>query len=395
MPSNSVITIGLLWHSVNSDNLGIGALTAAHIAIVESVAREVGVSVQFVIVGWRDPRPSYVEQSNVDVTRMRARDLIDPRRLYSVARNCDIILDLSAGDSFADIYGVRRFVFNALSKSAVLAARRPLVMSPQTIGPFERWWTRAVASFLMRRAKAIVTRDRMSTEFVRTLKLGTVTIVEASDVAFRLPYERALKVADDRRRVGLNFSGLLFNGGYTRGNMFRLRVDYPKLVHALIRHFTSVANCDVHLIGHVLSDHIEVEDDYRVAQRLGEEYPGVVVAPRFADPSSAKSYISGMDFFCGSRMHACIAALSSGVPVLPIAYSRKFSGVFGSLGYDLVADCRTEGTSEVLSKAIDAFDRRDELKKLADRASGTADAKLLAYKSLLTEYFHEILARRA
>ena len=48
----------------------------------------------------------------------------------------------------------------------------------------------------------------------------------------------------------------------------------------------------------------ETEDDYRVALRLADEFPGTTVAPRFADPSAAKSYISGLDFFCGSRMHA-------------------------------------------------------------------------------------------
>ena len=39
-------------------------------------------------------------------------------------------------------------------------------------------------------------------------------------------------------------------------------------------------------------------------------------------------------------MHACIAAFSAGVPVVPMAYSRKFNGLFGTLGYKRVADCK-------------------------------------------------------
>jgi hypothetical protein len=54
-------------------------------------------------------------------------------------------------------------------------------------------------------------------------------------------------------------------------------------------------------------------------------------------------------------MHACIAALSSGVPVLPIAYSRKFRGVFGSLGYPIIADCRSEAAEQIVAKAIETF----------------------------------------
>ena len=45
------LTIGLLWHSAVSDNLGVGALTVSQIAIVEKVAAEIGVGRAL-----RDPR---------------------------------------------------------------------------------------------------------------------------------------------------------------------------------------------------------------------------------------------------------------------------------------------------------------------------------------------------
>ena len=40
--AKSDLTIGLLWHSAVSDNLGVGALTVSQIAIVEKVAAEIG-----------------------------------------------------------------------------------------------------------------------------------------------------------------------------------------------------------------------------------------------------------------------------------------------------------------------------------------------------------------
>jgi polysaccharide pyruvyl transferase WcaK-like protein len=101
-----------------------------------------------------------------------------------------------------------------------------------------------------------------------------------------------------------------------------------------------------------------------VSVELAKEFPGAIVAPRFKTPQEAKSYISGLDFFAGARMHACIAAFSSGVPVLPMAYSRKFSGLFGSLGYELVADCRTLGASEMQEAFRQAFQDRVRLKAL-------------------------------
>ena len=62
----------------------------------------------------------------------------------------------------------------------------------------------------------------------------------------------------------------------------------------------------------------------------------------------AKSYISKMDLFIGARMHATIAALSAGIPVIPFSYSRKFEGLFNSLDYPYVV----EGTKWSTEDAI-------------------------------------------
>lgn len=387
-----MITVGLLWHSVNSDNLGIGALTVSNIAIVEAVAEELGQTAHFKVLCWRDPGPAQLHRANVEVLPMRARDLVDPGRLYRAVRSCDFVLDISAGDSFADIYGTRRFAYNIVAKLVVLAARRPLILSPQTIGPFERRWTRFAAALVMHQARAVVTRDRLSTEYAARLRLPKV--IEATDVAFRLPYEVPPARLAGKVRVGLNISGLLFNGGYTRSNMFALKADYPALARGLIGHFARLPDCEVHLIGHVNSERFETEDDYRVAQLLAAEFPGTVVAPRFTSPSQAKSYIAGFDFFAGSRMHACIAAFSSGVPVVPIAYSRKFAGLFGSLGYGLVADCKTQTADEIVVSVAAAFADRAALTAQVEQGRRSAAAKLQAYEAVLRQAMRDSLAGR-
>ena len=158
--------------------------------------------------------------------------------------------------------------------------------------------------------------------------------------------------------------------------MFALAADYPAFVRGLLRHFSALPGCQVHLIGHVISDTTAVEDDYRVAKQLAAEFAGTIVAPRFANPSQAKSYIATMDFFCGSRMHACIAAFSSGVPVIPVAYSRKFAGLFGSLGYTELADCKIQAADEIVSAVVDAFDRSEALKDHVEHGRQIAEAKL-------------------
>lgn len=387
--NGKTITVGLLWHSVNSTNLGVGALTASNISIVEKVAGEIGVDVRFKIIGWSDPERAYISGDNIEICPIRARHLVSPNGLMKTLRDCQIVLDISAGDSFADIYGALRFVFNILAKANAVLAMRPLILSPQTIGPFERWWAKIAAGFFMARARHVITRDRLSTDFLKQFNLGSNT-AEATDVAFRLPYDKPKSKVDDKIDVGLNISGLLFNGGYSKDNMFSLQSDYPELVRNLIKRFGAIESCRIHLIGHVNSERQAVEDDYRVAQLLSEEFPETILAPRFENPSAAKSYIAGMDFFSGSRMHACIAAFSSGVPVLPMAYSRKFAGLFGTLGYDHLADCRTQSAGDIIEAVIAAFEARATLKSDLEIGLLEAEKKLMVYENILSQSLKEL-----
>jgi colanic acid/amylovoran biosynthesis protein len=378
-----MIKVGLLWHSVNSDNLGVVALTVSNIAIVEAVAKELGERVVFEVYGWRDPGADQISRPNVTIRPMRTREIVDPTMLRRWAKDCDVVLDISAGDSFADIYGKMRFLYNVLAKFAVYMSRAPMILSPQTIGPFTRPWTRFAAGFMMRRADVVIARDNLSTDYVAQFKLRNT--LEATDVAFRLPYAEQAAFAGPKTHVGINVSGLLYNGGYTRSNDFGLKSDYKEFTRQLIAGIVANPANQLHLIGHVNSERMQVEDDFRVAESLAQEFPGSIVAPRFANPSEAKTYISRLSFFCGARMHACIAAFSSGVPVVPIAYSRKFIGLFGTLGYGHVADCKTQSSHDMIKLIMASLENRTALKIEVDRGRRLAEQKLDVYEAVLRE----------
>jgi polysaccharide pyruvyl transferase WcaK-like protein len=62
-------------------------------------------------------------------------------------------------------------------------------------------------------------------------------------------------------------------------------------------------------------------------------------------------------------MHACIAALSQTIPTTSVAYSKKFSGVFESMGVkDMSIDAREADMDIAIERILDAFNRRDEIK---------------------------------
>ncbi len=76
-----------------------------------------------------------------------------------------------------------------------------------------------------------------------------------------------------------------------------------------------------------------------------------------------KHVIGRCDFFIGSRMHACIGAISQSVPAVSIAYSDKFIGVMQSVGVDdLVADPRHFNEEEILKHIGAKFDERADIR---------------------------------
>lgn len=374
------ITIGMLWHSMNSGNLGVGALSIAHIDLLREAARSLGVEPRFVVLCWSDPGTPYGMAGDIEIVPLRLRDFIRPSGLWAQTRRCDIVFDIGAGDSFADIYGVARITKMLLAQNIVLLAGRELVLGPQTIGPFRRNWVRRLALNLLRRARMVTVRDAQSASCARDIGFeGELT--EATDVALRLPFPVPIdaKQPTGRVKVGINVSGLLFNGGYTGRNMFELRCDYAEMIRRVVAHFHDRDDCEVHLISHVRSERLPVEDDRHAAEILARDFPDCILAPDFDSPVDAKSYISRMDFFTGARMHACIAAFSSGVPVVPMAYSRKFAGLFGSLGYPHWVDCRMDSEEEILERLASAFENRDALLQDLRAARDEGTRKLNSY----------------
>jgi colanic acid/amylovoran biosynthesis protein len=385
------IRVGFAWQTLTSENLGVTALAEANLAIARKAASRAGVDIQCI-----EFCPS---GSNIALAKLRNCEIADPlsikkivkgeSRFVSQLRACDLMLDIGAGDSFADIYGAKHFMFLALTKFLARVSSVPLVLSPQTIGPFESSALKRIAVMLMKGSRQVFARDGMSMQYLSSL--GVVDNArEVIDVAFRLPFDRIDKAPKEKIQVGVNVSGLLFNGGYTKNNQFGLTVDYSALVYELLDVLAARSDVCVHLVGHVISDTFEVEDDYRVLLKLQQKYPSFLVAPKFGSPSEAKTYISGLDFFTGARMHACIGAFSSGTPVVPMAYSRKFNGLFESLGYTHISDLKKHNNSEALSAILSGIDKRESLRQEVARGNEIAQQKIQKYEDYLVSLFEEL-----
>ena len=299
-------------------------------------------------------------------------------KTISLFCNCDFILDIGQGDSFADIYGARRFaMIDKIHKIARLF-RKPYCLLPQTIGPFCNESIRKKAIKSIKKARLVMARDKQSYDYVLQNVVTQKNIAEYIDVAFFLPYKKQ-SFNKELVHVGLNISALLWHGGYAKNNQFGLKEDYPTLIRSIINYFLIDENVVLHLVPHVVLQERDIENDYAVCYEILKEinHPRLILAPFFLGPCEAKGYIAGLDFFMGARMHATIAAFSSAVPVVPMAYSRKFNGLFiDTLDYKCMIDLKKESNEDILMKTRTAFEQRNQLKEIIQlRLDGVVEDK--------------------
>lgn len=401
--SRSVLLLGATF---GTDNLGVGALTAGAITAIRK--SDAGARIDLLDYG-RRPTESCVRVDGVDVDvrllnlrfswkillpnnvglllalawlarllphalRMR---LIAANRLLAAIQQADCALAISGGDSFSDIYGIGRFLYVALPQLLVVSMGKPLTLLPQTIGPFAHWPARALARLIMRRSRLVYSRDKEGVRQVREL-LGLdeedAKVRFCHDLGFLLephvPSEidlgRLQRFARSRPLVGVNVSGLLLMGGYSGKNDFALNADYRDLTKRSIKALIENKGADVLLVPHVLGTQAEsdVTACSELLESLRHRYPQQLFCVRGPYTQNEIKHVIGLcDFFVGARMHACIAAISQSVPAAAIAYSRKFVGVFESVGAaDLVADPRTMSTEDILRRIDELFASRDAVR---------------------------------
>jgi colanic acid/amylovoran biosynthesis protein len=348
----------------------------------DGVANIDGQQFQYRRYGLRVSRRVYRSES-LAAMRAAARTKALPNRGVAAIRRADAVLDISGGDSFADIYGRRRFELVSRPKLLALQLGRPLVLLPQTYGPFQTRRTRQLAAEIVRRASVVWARDPDSFERLRWL-LGSAFDPERHrsgvDVAFGLPQCNPTDGLSSRVRswvgsdhlgalVGLNVSGLLANDDASRQH-FRLKVDYRRLVRQLTIRLLTAGADDVRLllIPHVADSRSEESDVDACRALLDRLPPGcrdrVEVVDTRLTAGQVKGLVSKLDWFCGTRMHSTIAALSSGVPAAAIAYSPKTRGVFETCDQaQAVADARALTTDEALEVLWDSWVHRSDAER--------------------------------
>ena len=299
--------------------------------------------------------------------------------------NFDVALQVG-GDNFSfDYYG---YGVSYMAMNKVLARKGiPVVIWGASVGPFsskpfsEKW----VIKQLHKDVKIILVREPASFEYLTKKGLGKKTYL-VGDPAFvmesLLPVNKDLQ--DINGGIGINLSPLL--GNYINKNN---GTCWAKEAAKIIKKIKHITNKLLVLIPHVVppyeSDYEFLKYSLKIAG-LGENE--VLLLPPTLNAPELKWIISKLDLLIAARMHAAIAAFSSCVPTICIAYSVKAKGIsrqiFGSEKY--IISTKELNEDVVLEKVQEVLDLNGEIRDELGRVIPSIQQKAFQAGDILKEF---------
>ena len=384
--------IGLMGLNFGSANLGCAALAISFYKDLTHVLRNLDIDCKVIVVG----APTNVKEFEnirypIEFVEYHLSKPMTMIQTVNALDGCNIVFDFTEGDSFADIYGRVRFYRSVVLKRIMEKKHIPLVLGPQTYGPFTKPDCRLIARKIIEDAFKVYSRDDKSKEYLDIIGVKRETYV-STDVAFRLPYKKENKGEERRINIGLNVSGLLWEDSISNKNMLGLTVNYVDYMRRLIEGIQD-SKYHIFLIPHVGTDIDGIESDYGACYKLHKEFENCTLMEGFADPISAKTALSRMDIVVAARMHASIGAFSSGVFTIPFAYSRKFEGYYGRLSYPILVDGTKESTDDAVEKTLTYIKEYEQYAHLVEQSRGKAERMLDNFYNDISQIIKQVMKK--
>jgi len=382
---------GLMSLSFKDANKGCEALTFTFLKMLQEMYDEDDFEVVcFTASHDLGKVPVFFPKMHMSTFVLNIHSLNSWMKAYKEIKKLDAVFDGSYGDGFTGIYGTARNGIQALRKQIVYWAGKPLFLLPQTYGKYKfpfRGWSKK----MIRNSALSYARDDTA-EMVPGCGIKTT-----SDMAFMLPFDKTLfKFDEGKKRFGVNVSSLLWD--YETGKHFNLMVNYREFYKQFIEYLLYETDYEVHLIPHVIDkEHYDApENDCRTCDELAKMFVGKVkVAPAFESALEAKSYITHMDIFMGSRMHSTIGAISSGVATIPFSYAHKFESLYSKIGYPYVLSATKLTTEEALRQIKQWMASPERIRQKGSESVAIAQKNVANFKNDLKQTLEKLDLKQA
>ena len=282
--------IGIMGCLVNCPNLGCVALTYSLLQNLEDISKKNNCIFSYIIFDEKPDKKSVsllLEKLSIEkdrlslgelgapqhynikgVVRACTKQLLSNLKMIKDIKKCDVIIDMTGGDSFSDIYGLERFYKQTTTKHIVETVGIPLILGPQTFGPYYDAKVEKYAKKIISKAASVFSRDDVSGDYVSNLCQREV--YKCTDMAFGLKYDSKNYNPTNKIRIGINPSGLLGSKKNEKTDLnVILKTDFDLYIDMLIKQLKKDSRYELHFIPHVRNEAIECFPDYNVIYHEG------------------------------------------------------------------------------------------------------------------------------
>jgi len=255
------------------------------------------------------------------------------------------------GDNYSLEYGVpRNYIW---ADDVILSYKKPCIIWGASVGPFtQNPVYEKFAKKHFEKVTAIFAREQNSVEYLNSIGLKD-NVYRVSDPAFMMEpikptdFETLINLKDS---IGINLSPLMAKY-WADGDLKK----WTEFCIDLVKKISLNTGRTIYLLPHVVHSHSN--NDYALLKTVYESLDNkeniYLLHPNYTAAES-KYIISNMSCFIGARTHATIAAFSTLVPTISIAYSMKAVGinqeVYNNLSYCVSKD--KMGNSEFIADLV-------------------------------------------
>ena len=267
----------------------------------------------------------------------------------------------------------------------VMTARsfgKPLIMFPNSIGPFKTWIGRFLSRISLNSCDYLLIRDPISYAIINELKISTPKILTYDTaLLFKKRSNSSFKVFP---KPVIGVSPGIYSHSLSESEVENYILAHSKSLDTLIERYGFFVVFLPHYISGFSNDDFEISKF--IIERMKNKSKTKIIETK--DAAELKEYLDSMDIVLSSKMHPAILAASGYVPVFCVAYDHKQTAFFQRLGMsECVLNLRNISYENLFSGINLVWNKRDFLKEsLKNQIPFWQKHVKIAIEQVLTSY---------
>lgn len=326
----------------------------------------------------------------------------NPKRIFSNVgvnqlRSCyneaDLVMSVPGNQFFSK--GRFGWPFPVNISDILLAHRyqKPLIVLPQSIGPLNRWWERALIRSAYGKARWIFLRDNYSLKLAEILNLPLEKVRYVPDLALGLQPAKPEHAVKILKLHGVDLTrptfGVTLISRMSRSLDHETVNNYYEVIKTALANFARMYSIQLVFFNQVTGP-MMVENDSiptgKVVASLKEDGIQAIHIDEKLSPAILKACYGQMDAFLATRLHSGIYAIGMSVPTIFIGYLTKTRGFVESLNLeDDFIDISELSREIVLTKLVSLWMNRFEKRILLNEIIRGARQEIEVAVNLLEE----------